>query len=316
MNALRKDFFTNNWVIIAPARAQRTKHTEKVEQAKPVICPFDEGNEKLTPSEVFRIGEGRKNGSGWLVRVVPNKFPILKCHEVIIHSPSHNQDIAQLSNDQVLRIFEAYLSRYQFYSQKRFPFIYNNRGEEAAATLSHPHSQLIVFDKIPPAIEEELTGAFQYFEKYKKCIFCDFLKRELNYQKRIVLKSNNFCVVAPFASFWPYQLLILPLKHEFDFGKIGKKELSELSVIFKQILSALNNELDNPSYNFWLHSMVRNKITKEKKLISKIFHWHWEIIPRVKKLGGVELGAKFGVYDKMTPEGVTRALRKKLKNSK
>src|SRR5207247_182950 len=72
-------------------------------------CPFGPGNEAMTPPETlaFRDG-GEANGTGWRLRVVPNKFPALGArgnaapighvlrhmegigaHEVVIEVPQH-----------------------------------------------------------------------------------------------------------------------------------------------------------------------------------------------------------------------------------
>ena len=42
-------------------------------------CPFCEGNEKLTPSEITaRRDNGWPNQPGWRIRVVPDKNPIFR----------------------------------------------------------------------------------------------------------------------------------------------------------------------------------------------------------------------------------------------
>src|SRR3990172_1270939 len=71
-------------------------------------CPFCAGNEATTPPEVYRIGPGEKDKPGWLVRVVPNKYPITDIHEVIIHSPDDAKDIEQIPIEQVTHILTAY----------------------------------------------------------------------------------------------------------------------------------------------------------------------------------------------------------------
>ena len=55
------------------------------------FSPFSEGNESRTPPEVFalRPDGGEPNSTGWSVRVVPNKFPVLGIEgETTIHADS------------------------------------------------------------------------------------------------------------------------------------------------------------------------------------------------------------------------------------
>src|SRR5262245_37030544 len=109
---LRKDPITGRWVIIATERANRPLQlTDHPALARPLDCPFCNGNESETPHEVaaWRDPSTPVDGRGWHVRVVPNKFPALRGHgetdlrrdgifdgmsgigghEVIIESPDH-----------------------------------------------------------------------------------------------------------------------------------------------------------------------------------------------------------------------------------
>ena len=81
MTQMRKDVFTDRWVLIAESGTVRPSdfHFKKFVRAA-AACPFCEGNEASTPAEVFAI---RKSGSlpntpGWSVRVVPNSVPRLR----------------------------------------------------------------------------------------------------------------------------------------------------------------------------------------------------------------------------------------------
>ena len=78
---LRKDPISGRWVIISSARAQRPEAPEpRREDETPEArarCPFCYGREDQTPPEIFTIRNNGEppNSTGWLTRVVPNKFP-------------------------------------------------------------------------------------------------------------------------------------------------------------------------------------------------------------------------------------------------
>ena len=114
---LRQDPATKEWVVIAPERSQRPQQNKRSAEERHTLysshCPFCPGNESLTPPELLRIGH-----DGWQVRVVPNKFPALhsnagpvgrNCffrsapgsghHEVIIESPAHNLELADMPEE-------------------------------------------------------------------------------------------------------------------------------------------------------------------------------------------------------------------------
>ena len=139
MPEYRKDIILDEWVIISTERAKRPelfKEEEiKVESPSKMICPFDKGNENMTPPEILRVDENGKiinsSNPNWQVRIVPNKFPALKpyaapgsrlfgiysimdgfgLHEVVINSPEHILGLNQLSKQQLKIITEAYAKR-------------------------------------------------------------------------------------------------------------------------------------------------------------------------------------------------------------
>src|ERR1700756_2023087 len=81
MSQMRKDIFTDRWVIVGQGDGVQPRdfHFEKF-APDTGVCPFCEGNEAATPSEVFAIRTrgSSPNGPGWSVRVVPNSRPRLK----------------------------------------------------------------------------------------------------------------------------------------------------------------------------------------------------------------------------------------------
>jgi hypothetical protein len=82
MPELRKDPLIGRWVIVSTERGKRPSEftPTPVEQTDHNKDPFAEGNEHLTPAEIFafRNPHSKPNGPGWQVRVVPNKFPALR----------------------------------------------------------------------------------------------------------------------------------------------------------------------------------------------------------------------------------------------
>ena len=80
MSELRLNVITKEWVIISKERATRPHDfRRKVQKERPpafqASCPFCVGNESLTTNEKFRVESA--DGSGWLTRIVPNRFPAL-----------------------------------------------------------------------------------------------------------------------------------------------------------------------------------------------------------------------------------------------
>jgi len=330
MPQLRRDPIIGRWVIISTERGKRPVEwqTTKVERKiDPKYCPFCPGNEKYSPNEIFVIApSGRMpNTPGWEVRVVPNKFPALiiegdldkkgvglydvmngiGAHEVIIETPDHYLRMSQMTPEHIRKILLAYKSRIlDLKNDIRFKYImvFKNYGEEAGASLSHSHSQLIALPVVPKRVKEEMTGAKRYFEYRDRCVYCDIIAQELHSQERIIIDEKNFLVIAPFASCSPFETWILPKRHSSDFTKISEDELNSLANVLVKILRKLDICLMNPSFNYIIHTSSFDNLDNE------FYHWHIEIMPKLTKIAGFEWGTGFYI-NPTPPEEATKYLR-------
>jgi len=309
---LRKDPITNRWVIVKIENPQKDWQVTHAEVHSSRTCPFCPGNEGMTPKEIAVYGKRR--GGEWGVRVVPNKFPAVRieettrrtangiydrvggfgAHEVIIESPEHSADMADFSIEQlelVLRVYRDRCLDLQKDVRLKYILIFKNFGEQAGASLHHPHSQLIGLPIVPSRVLSEVKGAEKHFEYTERCIFCDILEQEE--QKLIFLDSGSHVALTPFASRFPFEMWILPKKHQTHFEASSDEDLASLAIALKGALSRLKKALNNPSYNLMIHTSPINDNT------SDMFHWHIEIIPKLTEVAGFELGT--GFYVNLTP---------------
>jgi len=335
MTELRKDPIIDNWVIISTERGRRPlDYTIKTEGKKKDSCVFCEGNEGETPPEVFAF---RKKGTtenkpGWKVRVIPNKYPALQMeekgiiveeagmlkkmdgsgvHEVIIETPYHQKDFDDLSVDNIVLILKTYRERYLYLSKdKRIKYIliFKNYGIDGGASLEHPHSQLIATPIIPQRIKEELKGAKEYFDLNGRCIFCDYIKQEIESKDRLIRETEKFVVISPFAARFPFEIWILPKYHSAYYEKINDDDILSLARIMKETLFKIKKKLNNPSYNFVIHTAPSKEFSAREQDLDKKYHWHIEIIPRLTKIAGFEWGTGFYI-NTTSPEEAARILR-------
>jgi UDPglucose--hexose-1-phosphate uridylyltransferase len=78
VSELRQDPTTLGWVLVAPERSRRPDDHASADRPRSLgadACPLCPGHESETPPEVWRLGS--KDGN-WRVRVVPNRFPLLR----------------------------------------------------------------------------------------------------------------------------------------------------------------------------------------------------------------------------------------------
>jgi len=318
MSELRQDIATKRWVIVSKERAKRPHQFLKqmVVQEEPDHrddCPFCEGNEGQTPPEVYALRNGSEpNQPGWKVRVVPNKFAALSTsakwevkhpeifttingygsHEVIIETPQHNQTLATLPQEHVQLVLQALLQRMRTLAQDNriaFVQVFRNHGAAAGTSLVHPHSQLIATPIVPTNIREEIEEARRFYDDRVTCVYCYMLEKELEREERIVLTTDHYVVLAPFASRFPFELMILPRRHSASFVADARTEdVTFLADVLRRTLLLLYRAANNPDYNAVLHTAPLRDSCMD------YYHWHIEIVPRLTTPAGFELGS--GIY--------------------
>ncbi len=328
MPELRKDPIVGRWIIIATERAKRPV-TPRIEpmQEKGAFCPFCEGNEGNTPTEIiaYRERNTRPNERGWRVRVVPNKYPALQiegelgkrgegiydkmngvgAHEVIVECPFHELSMANLTEDNIREVLWVYRDRLvDLKKDPRFVYgmLFKNVGSAAGASLDHSHSQLIVTPIVPINVWEEMTGGLEFFDYRGRCIYCDMIHQELSTTTRIVLDTRNFVCLTPYASRFPFETWIIPKNHNSHFENIQKIEVEELGTVLKTMLMKLEVALDRPAYNYIIHTAPFDTQPLPH------YHWHMEIIPRLTRVAGFEWGTGFYI-NPVPPEQAAEALR-------
>ncbi len=333
MPEIRRDYVIDSgWVVISPERNMRPSDFKvaKVESGGKDKCPFCPGHEAMTPPEVLAYRkDGEKDGEGWWIRVIPNKYPALRiegdvgyeekgilrkmngvgAHEVIIETPDHDVRPYELSDWQMHEVIRAYIDRYiDLTRDRRFKYIliFKNYGKDAGASLSHPHSQLIATPIIPQNIAEELEGAKKYYiHSGGKCIYDEIIRREKEIGERVVMESENFIVICPYASRFPFEMWLMPKFHEARFEKIGLNDelVWELGRVLKETLRKLFATIPDVPFNYYIHTSPIN--TKNEY---RYYHWHLEIIPRLAKPAGFEWGTGFHI-NPMPPERAAEMLR-------
>ncbi|MCR4337370.1 MAG: galactose-1-phosphate uridylyltransferase [Candidatus Omnitrophica bacterium] len=318
MTQLRRDPVVGRWVIVEDEKnALGPEHYEKEDHSlkERAICQFCPGRENQTPPEVDAIREhgSHPNSSGWFARVVSNKFPALRiegelnkrgsgvydisngigAHEVLIETPDHDKNLADLSVEEVERVIRLYQNRSNSLARdKRFKYImiFKNYGRSAGASVEHAHSQVIALPMIPKYVAQELEGAEEYYQRRGKCIFCDMLRQEEEEQERIFAQNEGFLAFCPFVPRYPFETWILPKEHLFEFGEMTEKGRWQLAEVLKDVLLRIKKVLQDPSYNFYLHVAP---INFDKKF--GFYHWHIEIVPKLTREAGYEWGSGFYV---------------------
>jgi UDPglucose--hexose-1-phosphate uridylyltransferase len=139
----------------------------------------------MTPPQTLVLPEH----GNWQVRVVPNLYPALERQEVVVHSPRHLRSVAELSDEELELVAEAWQRRARDEPGHLFALI--NEGREAGASLPHTHSQLAWLpDPQPP--------------------------RGRPRAEEVVVERGAVAAASPWAGRVPYELVIGPVEPDDD----------------------------------------------------------------------------------------------------
>jgi UDPglucose--hexose-1-phosphate uridylyltransferase len=336
MSELRFDPLKRRWVIVAEERALKPADLVREQPQLPARnCPLCPGNEQHTGHEILRIPSGSGTPSPWRVRVVPNKFPILRvegalertghglydvvsgvgAHEVIVETPAHDRSTADLSVEElrdVLAAFRARLADLKRDQRLRYLMLFKNHGVEAGSRLDHAHSQLVAIPEIPMQIAAELRSTRDYFRHKERCLLCDVIRQERADGERVVLETARFIAFAPFASAFPFQVTLAPRGHAHDFTTLGDEDLLQLGSTLRDVLRRVRTVLEDPPYNLALHTAPPDHPRPGRPglwdSLHLDWHWHLEIAPRLTHIAGFEWSTGFHI-NPVTPEAAAGFLR-------
>lgn len=329
MPQLRQNIITGEWVVIAPERAKRPSDFVG---RKTSIRP-DAGEES-----VFRVG-----GDAWKTRhkefdtknifVIPNKYPAFlegpqnlstRAHQVedrfyLIRPSIGGHDVVVIKDENTVGptkfnqtvwqdLFLTFKRRYQYFDSVNSNYysmpIYNYKPE-AAASIWHPHAQIFCSPVVPNNVRRELEQTRRYFELNGVNVFSDLVAHEQKQKIRVIAETRDYLAFTLYAARFPFETWIVPKFHMAHFMSMSDKLIAQLAKICRIVFGKLDNALDDPPLNFFIHSAPNS----EKN--APYYRWHMEIGPRLSNYGGFELGAGM-VIDVVSPENAARYLRNEL----
>jgi UDPglucose--hexose-1-phosphate uridylyltransferase len=292
---LRKDPITRSWVIVG----------DDVERpSQPGYCPFCPGaphapqviatlnspdhaagpvTAMVHPAPMYRIeGEPHRHSEG-----IYDAMNTVGAHEVLVQSIRHDIELWQSSDAEILQFLQLTAQRIQdLKGDLRFKYVtmLKNYGAAAGQEFDHPVSELTATTFVPRRVLYELRASRDYYLEKERCVFCDTLGQEFRTPVRIVEALSSYVSLCPFASRVPYEIWIMPRKHESSFERsITSKsaQLPELAGLIRRTLQRVMSVSE--SFHLVLHTVPntyqKSNILQYWKTVDEDYHWHIEILP-------------------------------------
>ena len=315
----RTDILTGRQVIIAPGRATRPIQSARSVAADTAMYdPFLEGHEHDTPAErlALRRETSNRNGAGWLLRVVPNRYPAVTegtasrfdsetqalppdlfetaatgIHDVVIECPDDRSRLVELSVVEVARLLLAWQKRLQQLSGTagvRAVSVFRNEGTGAGASLPHCHSQILATDLLNQQLSQRVAVVETHRQSCRQngpCPYQQWLQAELSAQSRVVAIDDELAVICPFASRVTRHVRLCPIaEHCFvatPFQETSETVIRLLAAKLLSVVRGMHAIRESGSFNL-------NLIMPPTEH-PRLFPWMLDVLPRTSQFAGFEL---------------------------
>jgi len=323
---LRKDPTSGRWVLVQNRTSQPRDGRE---------CPFCPGHESETPPEItaYRSDGQPANSSEWLVRVIPERSPVLQVEgdiqreglgifdkvsgrgasEIVIETPDHGASWDSLPVGDVERVLWMYRERIaDLYRDPQIRAVLVLRQERTpAARITHPFSRILGAPIIFDDLRQELATARQYFAYKQRCLYCDISHQERREGLRLVSETPHFLVYTPYAARRPFETWVLPLNHHHRFEASSALAMSDLARVLQGTVRRLHAVQPGVPFEMAIHTAPNPAMRlreDEWRTLGEDYHWHIEITPdgsAREAVGGVAVNS-------VPPEAAARWLRQVL----
>ena len=265
---------SDEWILVSPQRTDRPWQGEVervVEPAAPAydpLCYLCPGNSRA---------HGARNPNYTSVFAFDNDFPALQpstppinindhrllraetepgiCR-VLCFSPRHDLTIADMDPGDIRTVVNAWRNEFRSLGELSFinhVQIFENRGEMMGASNPHPHCQIWANATVPDRIARETMAQRNYLQRSGSCLLCDYGELERN-SERTVLNDGYFLALVPFWAVWPFETMLIPLRHVGSIDELNAAECDAFARILKQITATYNRVFNAPfPYTMGIH---------------------------------------------------------------
>jgi UDPglucose--hexose-1-phosphate uridylyltransferase len=254
----------DEWVLCSPHRLQRPWQGQ-IEPAPPEDLPAYDPACYLCPGNLR--ANGARNPSYASTFVFDNDFPALLPYggpqggtaeddgllrtepesgvcRVLCFSPRHDLTLARMDAGSIRAVVDAWAEEVTSLgsrSEIRHVQVFENKGAMMGCSNPHPHCQIWATEHVPTGPSRRLAAQQRYLERYGRDLLGDYLARELDEQARVVLRSEHWVALVPFWAVWPFETMVIPMRHVPDLPSLGGEERDDLS----DLLARLNRRFDN-----------------------------------------------------------------------
>ncbi len=184
------------------------------------------------------------------VRSFPNRWPALEegyC-EVVLYSPDHEATFGTLTADEALSVVNLWAQRTQalrVMPNGEYVIVFENRGAEIGATISHPHGQIYAFDHVPPRPARMIATGWEPV---------------VASGEHVILEVDGWRAFSEYAAVYPVSIRIAPIHRIADLADMNAVDRVILAATLVRVFAALDALFDAPlPYMMWINQAPRSR---------------------------------------------------------
>jgi UDPglucose--hexose-1-phosphate uridylyltransferase len=173
-----------------------------------------------------------------LLRVEPARG---ECR-VICFSPRHDLTLAEMSAPDIRKVVDVWAAQVAELGRRhRWVQVFENKGAVMGCSNPHPHGQIWSGNFLPNEAAVEDREQKKYWSEKASPLLLDYARREMESPLRVVESNAHWVVVVPFWAVWPYEALLLPLRHVARLPDLTEPERVSLAEILRAFLIRYDN---------------------------------------------------------------------------
>ncbi len=253
---------TGEWVQVSPHRSKRPWQGQ-IEKAVETIRPTYDASCYLCPGNVR--ANGKKNLDYKNTYSFVNDFSALEPEiptgelkeddlfisksekglcKVICFSPYHNLTIPEMDIDSIKKVIDLWVLEYRELGKLDFinyVQIFENKGAIMGCSNPHPHGQIWAQESVPGEPGKKAIQFLKYFDKHKKSLLSDYIKKELEKKERILFENQHFVGLVPFWAVWPFEAMIISKRHITNILALTEEERTSFADAYKKLTVMYDN---------------------------------------------------------------------------
>ncbi len=178
------------------------------------------------------------------VRWFANRWPAMpgaRC-EVVLYTSEHDVTFAALGVDRARRVVDVWAERTAALGAVEgndYVLVFENRGPEVGATISHPHGQIYAYDHVPKRPAARLAAGWA---------------PDPRPGVRTVASSGSWQAIVPHAPTYPVSLTLAPVRRVPDLPALDADERDDLAALLVDVLGRLDRLFARPlPYMMWFN---------------------------------------------------------------